>query len=382
MKFIEDAHLNNKRVVVRCDFNVPINDGVIEDDSKIVRSLKTIKYLIDNNCRVVLLSHLGRIKSEEDKDKNTLLPVRKRLEQLLEIPVAFISDFINDEIPSDARVILIENTRYYDYPEKRESSNDPELAKAFSKLGDIFIFDAFGSAHRRHASTSGIANILPTYIGFLVQEELDNLSKILNHNSPFVVVMGGAKVDDKLPIIKQLLPSCDNLLLGGGLANSFLKAQEINIGKSLATDDDNILVELKCLIELYKGKIIHPFDVVVENNGVVTEKDIFTIDNKDIIYDIGPKTAIRYENVIKGASTVFSNGTLGLCEDERFQGGTMKAFNAMKRVETVVIGGGDTVSAVNNLGFSEDFILSSGGGASLEYIANGSLPVLDDIENS
>ena len=380
MKFIEEAHLNNKKVVVRCDFNVPINNGEILDDSKIVRSLKTINYLIEKNCRVVLLSHLGRIKSEEDKDKNTLLPVRKRLEELLKMPVAFITDCINDEIPNDDRVILIENTRYYDYPEKRESSNDPELAKAFSKLGDIFIFDAFGTAHRRHASTSGIAKLLPTYIGYLVEEELENLSRIVEHNNPFVVVMGGAKVDDKLPIIKQLLPSCDNLLLGGGLANSFLKSMGFNIGKSLATDDDAILVELKCLIELYKGKILLPVDVVTENHSLVEIKDIDSIDNNDVIYDIGTKTVNKYENVIKNAETVFSNGTLGLYEDERFQNGTNRAFSAMKRVETVVIGGGDTVSAVNNLGYGDDFILSSGGGASLEYIANGSLPVLDDIK--
>ena len=380
MKFIEDGHFNNKKVVVRCDFNVPIQDGVIQDDSKIVKSLKTIKYLIDCNCRVTLLSHLGRIKSEEDKAKNTLIPVKQRLEELLGIPVTFVSDYPNEEIDKDAKVILLENTRYFDYPDNKESSNDPELAKLFSKLGDIFVFDAFGSAHRRHASTSGIAENLPTYIGYLVKEELDNLSKVLNHDSPFTVVMGGAKVDDKLPIIKKLLPSCDYLLLGGGIANSFLKATDNNIGESLATDDENILIDLKCLIELYKGKILLPVDVTVLNNEEVLTKDLEEIKDDDIIYDIGPRTAIKYGGVIRASNTIFANGTVGLCEDERFREGQVKIFEYMKKVPTVVIGGGDTGGAANNLGFGEDFIISSGGGASLEYLANGSLPVLDDIK--
>ena len=380
MKFIEEAHLNNKKVVVRCDFNVPIEDGVIRDDSKIVRSLKTIKYLMEHNCRIVLLSHLGRIKTEEDKEKNTLLPVKQRLEELLGVTVTFVTNYPNEEIDKEARVILLENTRYYDLPEKTESANDPELAKSFAKLGDIFIFDAFGSAHRRHSSTSGIAKLLPTYIGYLVKEELDNLSKVLNHDNPFTVVMGGAKVDDKLPIIKNLLPSCDYLLLGGGLANSFLKAQGFNIGESLATDDENILIDLKCLIELYKGKILLPVDVSVLNSDIVVVKDIEEIHDDDIIYDIGLKTISKYSSIIRSSNTVFANGTLGLCEDERFTDGQKKIFEAMKKAPTVVIGGGDTVSAVNNLGYSEDFILSSGGGASLEYLANGNLPVLEDIE--
>ena len=380
MKFIEEGHFNNKKVVVRCDFNVPIKDGIIEDDSKIVKSLKTIRYLIDKNCRVTLLSHLGRVKSNEDKLKNTLLPVRDRLEELLNVPVTFVADYPEEPIPDDAKVILLENTRYYDYPEKRESSNDPELAKLFSKLGDIFVFDAFGSAHRRHSSTSGIAEILPTYIGYLVKEELENLSKVVNHDSPFTVVMGGAKVDDKLPIIKKLLPSCDYLLLGGGLANSFLKAEGYNIGQSLATDDDNLLIDLKCLIELYKGKILLPVDLTVLNGEEVIISDLEDIDSDDIIYDIGPKTVSKYGNIIKSSNTIFANGTLGLCEDERFREGQIKIFEYMKKVPTVVIGGGDTGSAANNLGFGEDFIISSGGGASLEYLANGSLPVLDDIK--
>ena len=192
MKFIEDGHFNNKKVVVRCDFNVPISDGMISDDSKIVRSLKTIKYLLDQNAQVILLSHFGRIKSEEDKQNNSLMPVRYRLQELLEIPVTFVSNYPDSPIDTDSKVVLLENTRFFDYPDNKESGNDPELAKLFAKLGDAFVFDAFGSAHRRHASTSGIAKYLPTYIGYLVKEEIDNLSKVLNHESPFTVIMGGA----------------------------------------------------------------------------------------------------------------------------------------------------------------------------------------------
>ncbi len=381
MKFIEEAHLNNKKVVVRCDFNVPIEDGVILDDSKIRRSLKTIQYLISHNCRIVLLSHLGRVKSEEDKSKNTLLPVKIRLQELLGIPVTFVTDHETFDFKNSvSNIFLVENTRYYDYPEKRESENDLDLAKSYARLGDIFIFDAFGSAHRRHSSTSGIAKLLPTYIGYLVKEELDNLEKVLNHDESFTIVMGGAKVDDKLPIIKKLLPSCDNLLLGGGIANSFLKAEGYNTGKSLATEDETILVDLRCLVELHKDKIKLPIDVVVLNDNRAITKNIEEIAIDDVIYDIGPKTISKYSSIIKESKTIFANGTVGLYEDDRFNIGTQKIFENMRKVETVIIGGGDTVSAVNNLGFSDDFIISSGGGASLEYIASGSLPVLDDIK--
>ena len=379
MKFIEEAHLNNKKVIVRCDFNVPIENGVILDDSKIVRSLKTIRYLLEKNCRVVLLSHLGRIKSEEDKKSNTLLPVKDRLEQLLDVPVTFVSDYSNLELSKDNNLFLIENTRYNDYPDKLESSNDLELAKKYAKLGDVFIFDAFGTAHRRHASTSGLANLLPTYIGYLVKEEIDNLDKVINHKNPFTIIMGGAKVDDKLPIIKKLLPTCDNLLLGGGIANSFMKSLDMKIGNSLATSDETILVDLKCLIELHRDKIVLPVDVVVLNGNTVVEKAVDSISADDIIYDIGSKTVNKYSSIIKSSETIFSNGTMGLYEDDRFKDGTKAIFKSMKNVPNVVIGGGDTVSAVNNLGYKDSFIVSSGGGASLEYLANGSLPVLDDI---
>lgn len=380
MKFIEDMHLKNKTVLLRCDYNVPIENGIITDDSKIVKSLKTINYLLDKNCKIIILSHLGRVKTEEDKLNKSLKIVGVKLEELLQQEVTFVSDAVENGIPEEKNIILLENTRFYDYPEKRESSNDLELAKEWAKLADVFIFDAFGSAHRAHASTAGISCYLPTGIGYLVNEELSNLEKIeKNPKDPFVVIMGGAKVDDKIPLIKTLLYSCDNLLLGGGIANSFLKAKGIDVGKSLATEDESILEELKMLLELYKDKILLPIDVRIKSGEEIVTKSVNALSSNDIIYDIAGKTISKYITVIEESNTIFMNGTMGLYEDENFKTGTLRIFEALKKIETVVIGGGDTVGAVNKLGFTDDFILSSGGGASLEYIAKGKLEALEEI---
>lgn len=380
MKFIEDMHLKNKKVLLRCDFNVPIKDGKIKDDSKIIRSLKTINYLLSKNCKIIILSHLGRVKSEEDKNNNTLKPVQEKLEELLNEKVTFVTDSNNVDF-EDSNIILMENTRHYDYPEKKESTNDLELAKVWAKHADIFIFDAFGSAHRSHSSTAGVAHYLPTAIGYLVKEELVNLEKVANNpKKPFVVIMGGAKVDDKLPLIKTLLTTCDYLLLGGGIANSFVKAKGINTGKSLATEDQLIIEELKCLLELYKEKIVLPIDCKVKNGDEISCKSINSLQEEDAIYDIGSKTITKFSNIIEGSSTVFMNGTLGLCEDENFKKGTSMVFESLCNTPTVVIGGGDTVAAVHQLGYEEKFILSSGGGASLEYISKGKLDALEEIK--
>lgn len=383
MKFIEDMHLKNKTVILRCDYNVPIKNGKILDDSKIIKSLETIQYLLSKNCKIIILSHLGRVKSEEDKKNNTLQPVKYRLEELLETEVTFVVDVFNVPLETNNKIILLENTRCYDFPEKKESSNDLELAKGWAKLADVFIFDAFGSAHRAHASTAGISKYLPTGIGYLVKEELTNLEKVQkNPKKPFIVVMGGAKVDDKIPLIKSLLPSCNYLLLGGGIANSFLKAKEVNIGKSLATDDESILNELKLLLELYKEKLILPSDVCVKNKEEISYKGINTLSDDDSIFDIGTKTINKYSSLLSEAETVFMNGTMGLYEEKEFASGTLGIFETLTNVPVVIIGGGDTVGAVNKLGFEEKFILSSGGGASLEYIAKGKLEALEEIEKN
>ena len=371
MNTLKDIDIKNKNVIIRCDFNVPMEGNVIKDNSKIVKSIKTLKYLIDNNCRVVILSHFGRVKSEEDKEKNTLKYVGQELSNLLQREVKFVDKCMGEKVKeyvyscNKGDVILLENTRIMDYPEKLESSNNLELAKFWASLGDIFINDAFGSMHRAHASTAGICKFLPSAIGFLVEDELNHLNILVKETPhPFCVFMGGAKVDDKLPIIKSLLDRCDYLLLGGGIANSFLKAKGANVGLSVATNDEAILSELNELMNKYKGKIILPID--------------FTIDD-GIIYDIGSKSIDMYKKYIMDSEIIFVNGTCGKFEDDRFTEGTKGLFEALKiSNKKVIVGGGDTVSAVSKFGYENSFYyLSSGGGATLEYIADGTLKALE-----
>lgn len=374
MKRIENIDVKNKSVVLRVDYNVPVENNVIKDNSKIVKSLKTINYLLDNNAKVIILSHFGRVKSEEDKKKNSLKVVAKELANLLNKKVTFLDKCTGDKVKdivtkaSLGTVIVLENTRFTDIPEKRESANDLELAKYFASLGDIYINDAFGSLHRAHASTAGICEYLPHAIGFLVEEELKNLD-ILIHNTvhPFCVFMGGAKVDDKLPIIKELLKTCDYLLTGGGIANSFLKAKGADVSGSIATSDEEILKELRTLMQDYSKKIILPID--------------FTIDD-GIIYDIGKKTIEHYATFINNSELIFVNGTCGKFEDERFTEGTKGLFKVLSESgKKVIVGGGDTASAVAKFGYLDKFsFTSSGGGATLEYIADKKLKALEWME--
>lgn len=374
MKTLREIDLKNKSVILRVDYNVPLENGIIKDSSKIVKSIDTINYLLDNNCKIVILSHFGRVKKEEDKSKNSLQIVAKELANLLKKDVKFISNCYGPkvkEIVTSSKlgeIIMLENTRFMDVPDKKESNNDLELANYWASLGEVYVNDAFGAMHRAHASTAGIAKYLPHAIGFLVEQELKNLD-ILVHNTPhpFGVFMGGAKVDDKLPIIKSLIERCDYLLLGGGIANSFLKAKGADIGASLATDDESILNEIKDLYERYKYKIVLPID--------------FTLDD-GIIYDIGVKSIELYKKYINQSEIIFMNGTCGKFEDDRFQEGTESLLKELKLSQKkVIIGGGDTVSAVKKFGFENDFAyLSSGGGATLEYIADGKLAALNWME--
>ena len=374
MKTIKDIDLKNKKVVIRVDYNVPMENGIIKDSSKIKKSLRSINYLLENNCRVVILSHFGRIKSEEDKAKNSLKIVAKELANLLGKNVKFLDNCYGDKVKNIVdncglgEVILLENTRFMDIYDKKESGNDLALAEYWASLGEVYINDAFGSMHRAHASTAGIAKFLPHAIGFLVMDELEHLN-ILIHNTPhpFTVFMGGAKVDDKLPIIKSLIERCDYLLVGGGIANSFLKAKGADIGNSIATSDEGIINELKKLMEDYKGKIVLPID--------------FTIDD-GIIYDVGNKSIEVYKKYIDKSEIVFVNGTCGKFEDERFMEGTSNLFKILKDSgKKVIVGGGDTASACIKFGFKDSFdFISSGGGATLEYIADGTLKALEWME--
>ncbi len=376
MVYIDEVDVSSKKVILRCDFNVPIEKGEITDDTRIVKSLKTINYLLENNCSLILLSHLGRIKTRDDKAKNSLKVVSTRLSELLKKEVKFINEPVGMEVLKTCKelkpqeIVLLENTRFCDYPEKLESKNDLNLAKYWSSLGDIFVVDAFGSLHRAHSSVAGISAYLPTYYGFLIKEEMDGLKPVVeNIKKPFTVFMGGAKVDDKLGYIKGLLPKCDYLLLGGGIANSFLFALGYDIGDSLCTSDEQVLDELRKLHSTYKEKIILPIDFIIDNN---------------VIYDLDKKTIDKYIKYFEMSNTIFVNGTVGKFEDVKYAEGTKSLFTYINRSNAVKIaGGGDTINAINKFGLSKNFdFLSSGGGASLEYISTGHLEAVDYIENN
>ncbi len=386
MKSIEDFDLRDKKVIIRVDFNVPIKDGIINDDTRIRESLQTINYAINHQAKVILLSHLGRIKEESDLAKNTLLPVSKRLSELLGKEVVFINKTRGEEIQNaisnmqEGDVLLIENTRYEDLSGKKESGNDPELAKYWASLGDIFINDAFGTSHRAHASNVGIASILPSGIGFLIQKELDNIMPVItNPERPFTVIMGGSKVSDKIGVIENLINKCDYLLIGGGMAYTFLKASGKNIGKSLC--EDEYLDYCKKLLS-ETDKIILPVDNVTSKN---IESDVCEIkeafENDDMGLDIGPKTIELFKGYIKKSQTIVWNGPVGMFEKEIYANGTKALAETFTKSQTVIIGGGDTASAIINLGYSDNVThISTGGGASLELLEGKVLPGIEVIE--
>ena len=388
---LKNMYLKNMRVLLRCDLNVPIQGGNVLDETKIIKSLETINYLLSENCKIIIMSHLGRVKTEEDKQKNTLEPVKTCLERLLNRPIKFASDILSPETKALAlsltsgEILLLENTRFLDVPNSLESNLNDEVAKQLSELGEVFILDAFASSHRAHTSVVGIPKFLPNCLGFLAEKEINMLNSTLKEPTrPFTVIMGGAKVDDKLEIIKSLLPKCDHLLVSGGIANSFLYALGLSVGISLKTENDAIIQELKNLMLTYKEKFAFPLDAVVENsysNTAPTIKATNKIDTNDIIKDIGIKTIKKYSTIINASGTIFINGTMGIYEENAFKNGTTEIFNALKSSPAkVVIGGGDTLSALNNLGFKDAFeFISSGGGATLEYIAKGTLPGIEAI---
>ncbi len=374
MKRIEEINVDNKSVVLRCDFNVPVENNIIKDDAKIKKSLKTINYLLNHNCKVIILSHFGRVKTEADVKVNSLYLVGERLATLLNKSVKFLDNCYGEEVKNVVDnanlgdVLLLENTRIMDLYGKLESGNDLKLAEYWASLGDIYINDAFGSLHRAHASTAGIAKFLPHAIGFLVEDELKHLDILINNTpKPFCVFMGGAKVDDKLPLIESLLTRCDYLLTGGGIANSFLKARGADVGSSIATNNEEVLSKLKDLMIRYKGKIVMPVD--------------FTLDD-GVIYDLGSKSIDLYAKYINHSEIIFVNGTCGKFEDERFREGTENLFKVLASSgKTVIVGGGDTASAVLKFGYNDKFaFVSSGGGATLEYIADKKLKALEWME--
>ena len=389
-QLLKNMYVDNKRILLRCDFNVPMTGGNITDETKIIKSLETINYLLSKNCKIIILSHLGRVKTEEDKAGNTLMPVKNTLERLLNKPIKFAKDILSEETKNMAlslqsgEILLLENTRFLDIPNKWESELNLDVAKHIASLGEIFVFDAFAVAHRTHTTVVGIPKFIPSCLGFLALKEKEMLDKIIiNPERPFTVIMGGAKVDDKLKIIKALLPKCEHLLVSGGIANSFLSTLGLNVGASLKTDNPDIIKELKTIMLTYKEKFAFPLDAIVTTtySDKPTIKNINKIDTNDVIKDIGAKTIEKYKDIINNSNTIFINGTMGIYEEKEFANGTIEILNILKeKKEKVVIGGGDAVGATNTLGFKNIFPnISSGGGATLEYIANETLPGIDAI---
>lgn len=389
-KSIKDFNLENKKVIIRVDFNVPMKDGKITDDNRIKMSLKTINYAIENNAKVILMSHLGRIKEESDKGKNSLKVVAQRLSELLNKEVVFVPNTRGSELEDKinnlefGQVLLMENTRFEDLNGKLESGNDETLGKYWASLGDIFINDAFGTCHRAHASNVGISSNLESGIGFLVEEEINKLNLAIdNPKRPYAVILGGSKVSDKIGVIKNLVDKCDYILIGGGMAYTFLKSNGYNIGKSLL--DEESLDFCKEMLEKYSDKILLPIDSVVskEINGDTKIKMNEEFDSDDIGLDIGNKTIEKYTEILEKCNTVVWNGPVGMFEEEKYSNGTKKLLEALSKLNSnVIIGGGDTASAAINFGYKESFThISTGGGASLELLEGKSLPGIEIIKN-
>ena len=390
MKTIKDVNIDNKKVIIRVDFNVPIKEGKIVDDTRIVGALKTIKYCIDHNCKVILLSHLGRVKEEADLAKNDLAPVAKRLAELLEQDVLFCEQTRGEELEEIVEsmngrdVLLIQNTRYEDLNGKKESKNDPDLGAYWASLGEVFINDAFGTIHRAHASNVGIATNLESASGFLIEKEMNALSVLENPEHPFVVILGGAKVADKIGVIENLVTKADKILIGGGMAFTFLKAKGYEIGKSLL-DEENIEFCQRILAD-YGDKIVLPVDFAVTHE--FTNDEEYRVRKADELaedelgLDIGPETLELYEDILNDAAIVIWNGPLGVYEFEKYKKHTNELLDHIVNNNIkAILGGGDIVAAATTAGYKDKvYHASTGGGATLEYLEGKTLPGLEAIE--
>ena len=393
---VSDLDVAGKRVIVRVDFNVPLKDGVITDDNRINGALPTIKYLVETNAKVILMSHLRKVdhkdpvKTEADKAKNDMAPVAVRLQKLLpETKVNFVpvtrGKALEDAVEAlqDGEIVLMQNTRY----EVGESKNDVNLAKYWASLGDLFVTDAFGSVHRAHASTVGIAEILPSALGFLVEKEVKFLSEaIYAPKHPFVAILGGAKVSDKISVIENLLDVADKVIVGGGMAYTFYKAMGYEIGTSLVEMDRLDIAQT--IIEKAGDKLILPVDTVVapafaaDATPTVVDADKMPADQMGL--DIGPKSVAEFKEALKDAKTVVWNGPMGVFEFPAFATGTLEVCKAITEIPGVlsVIGGGDSAAAAIQLGFKDDIThISTGGGASLEFMEGKELPGIAAIQD-
>jgi phosphoglycerate kinase len=406
MLTVKELNAKGLRVVVRVDFNVPLKGGEIRDDNRIVAALPTIKELVAKGAKVILMSHLGKVKHkeapevvEEQKKKNNMAPVAKRLSELLGQEVVFVPVTRGEELEKavaalkDGQVLLMQNTRY----EKGEEKNDPELAKEWAKLADAFVMDAFGSAHRAHASTHGIPSLLKeegkqVALGYLVEKEVANLTRCVDvkaEDRPYVAILGGLKVSDKIKVIDSLLGKCDKILIGGAMAFTFSKALGHSTGTS-PVEDDQLEYARNCLAKA-NGKIVLPVDTVVGDAFDPAERKTISVLNDVEVpegfqgLDIGPKTRELFANEIAKAKMIFWNGPMGVFEQEEFQKGTLAVCEAVAKLEGkafTVCGGGDSAAAIKQFGYAKKFShVSTGGGASLEMIENdGHLPGIDVLK--
>lgn len=393
-KTIKDVDLKDKKVLVRVDFNVPLKDGVITNDNRIVAALPTIKYVIENGGKAILFSHLGRVKTEEDKAGKSLKPVAERLGELLGKPVTFVPETRGSELETavnnmkDGDVLVFENTRFEDIDGKKESGNDADLGKYWASLGDVFVNDAFGTAHRAHASNVGIASTgIPTVAGFLMDKEIKFIGEAVESpKRPFIAILGGAKVSDKIGVIENLISKADKILIGGGMTYTFYKAKGIEIGNSLVEEDKVALA--KELIEKAGDKLVLPIDSVCAKEF---SNDVETLVTDDeavpagyMGLDIGPKSIELFTKELAGAKTVVWNGPMGVFEMSNFAKGTVGVCEAIANLEgaTTIIGGGDSAAAAIQLGFADKFThISTGGGASLELLEGKTLPGLAAIND-
>ncbi len=387
-KTVEDLQVTGKKVLVRCDFNVKMENGVITSDKRIVASLPTIKYLIENGAKVILCSHLGRPKGEVVPEFS-LAPVAARLAELLGQEVKMAKDVVGESAQAlaadlkDGEVLLLENVRY----EKGETKNDPELSKKFADLAELYVNDAFGSAHRAHSSTAGVAEHLPAACGYLIQKEIEFIGGALeNPKRPLVAILGGAKVSDKIGVITNLIDKCDTLIIGGGMAYTFMKSLGYNIGTSLLEADKvELAAEMMKKAEEKGVKFLIPVDNKV-GKEYAPDTEAMIVDSDNIPdgwmgLDIGPKTQAIFADAVKDAGTVIWNGPMGVSEWEAFASGTVAVATAIADSDAIsIIGGGDSAAAIQKLGFADKMShISTGGGASLEYLEGKVLPGIDAL---
>ena len=389
-KTIKDYDLKGKKVIIRCDLNVPVKDGVITDDNRIRESLKTIKTVVRRKGKIIILSHLGRIKTEEDMKKYSLRPVCERLSELLKKEVKFIEatrgkkveEAINNMKNRD--IIMLENTRFEDLKGEKESKNNPSLARYWASLGDIFVNDAFGTIHRNHASNVGIAKRLPNAIGYLVRKEIDALSEATcNPKRPYVVILGGSKISDKIKVIDNLVTKADYILIGGAMAFTFLKASGFKVGKSLL--EKEYIDYCKDVLSKYEDKIVLPIDVFVgtsiSEEATPVKRFINEIKEDEMGLDIGPGTLKVFKQYLDESKTIVWNGPVGYFELKEFSLGTKSLLEVISKTKAkTILGGGDTASAAINMGYYDKiWHISTGGGASLEFLEGKALPGLKVI---